>query len=120
MFKIIKNITLSSIIILFFALCLFAKENRLNGIRFIGLKNVKAKTVKSEIKSKVKKPYLEEKVKSDIKALMELGCFDDVEVSIDTNTWNLAFFFKERPKISEINFKGNKKLSKGKLKDEMA
>ncbi len=120
MFKLFKKIIVFSIILLFCALGADAAVNKITEINFVGLKNVKAKTAKSEIESKVKKPYSDEKVKADIKALLELGYFDNVEVSVDTATWKLTFFLKEKPQIKEINFKGNKMLSRGKLLDEMA
>ena len=115
-----KNCILSIILILLFAFGAAASENKITDISFVGLKNIKVKTVKSEINSKVKKPYSDEKVKNDIKALLELGYFDDVEVSVDTTTWKLTFMLREKPQIKEISFKGNKKLSRGKLMDEMA
>lgn len=91
----------------------------ISSITIEGARNVKVKTVRNEIKSKVNKPYSEETVKADIQRILGLGSFDDVEVAIDTSTWHLTFQVKEKPYVKNINFKGNKKLSQGRLKEEI-
>lgn len=96
-----------------------AQTNTLTAVAFQGLRNVKEKTVRSEIRSKPKKAYAEDTVRSDVQAILGTGSFDSVEVEVDTVTWRLVFVVREKPKITKIEFKGNKQFSRGRLKDEI-
>lgn len=95
-----------------------SKKDTLKAVLFEGLSNVKEKTARRLVKSKAGKPYSEETVKADIQSILSNGSFDDVEVSIDTATYRLVFIVKERPYVKTITFKGNKKISSGRLRDE--
>lgn len=93
--------------------------NPVAGIMVEGLKNIKAKTVINSLKSKKGKPYKEDNIRADMQAILELGFFDNVEVSVDTATWKITYAVREKPYIKKINFKGNKVFSRGKLKGEV-
>ncbi|OGS18794.1 MAG: outer membrane protein assembly factor BamA [Elusimicrobia bacterium RIFOXYA2_FULL_50_26] len=99
----------------------FAAETagKISGVHFEGLKNVKEKTVKSQIKSKVGKPYSEDTVKNDIQTILGLNYFDNVEVNVDTAPVRITFDVTEKPYIKTIALKGNKKISSGRLKEEI-
>lgn len=96
-----------------------AQSNKISAIAVTGNVNVKEKAIRNEIKSKVNKPYSEETVKGDIQNILALGSFENVEVAVDTATYRVTFEVKEKPYITKINFKGNKKFSSGRLKDEI-
>ncbi len=115
-----KKILLAGI--LFFALTpLFAgsEDGRaIKSINITGTMNVKEKTVRSALKSKVGKPYSQDKVKNDIQDILSLGYFDDVQVAVDTDSMRVTYAVKEKPYITKISVKGNQKFSQGRLKDE--
>jgi outer membrane protein insertion porin family len=92
--------------------------NKISAIIIEGTQNVKEKTIRNELKSRVNKPYSEEIVKTDIQNILSLGSFENVEVRVDTATWKVTFQIKEKPLVTNISFKGNKKFSAGRLKDE--
>lgn len=96
----------------------FADTNIISGIMIDGLKNVKPKSVNSVISSKKGKEYSSSTVRDDIRAILELGCFDNAEVNFDRNNGILTFSVTEKPYIEKINFKGNKQFSAGKLRSE--
>jgi outer membrane protein insertion porin family len=96
-----------------------AQNDKISSIAFEGLKNVKERTVKEQIKSKTGKPYSDDTVKADIQNILGLGSFENVEAVLDTSTYRLTFQVREKPYIKKITIKGNKKISTGKLKDEI-
>ena len=96
----------------------FADTNIISGIMIDGLKNVKPKSLNSVISSKKGKEYSSSTVRDDIRAILELGCFDNAEVNFDRNNGILTFSVTEKPYIEKINFKGNKQFSAGKLRSE--
>jgi outer membrane protein insertion porin family len=110
-----------AVFVLVSALCSIAlsQEFKVSDVNFEGLKNVKAKTVKSQIKTRAGKNYSEDTIKSDIQTILGLGYFDNVEVNVDTAVCRVTFQLKEKPYIKKIVFKGNKKFSSGKLSDEI-
>jgi len=99
----------------------YAKKvvNPISAVLIEGIKNVKEKTVRGQIKSKKGVAYAEETVKADMQSILELGFFENVEVSVDTPTWRVTFKIREKPYIKNVNFKGNKVFSLGKLKGEI-
>ncbi|MBN1621956.1 MAG: outer membrane protein assembly factor BamA [Endomicrobiales bacterium] len=94
-------------------------ENIISEIVIQGTKNVKEKVVSKAIKSREGKAYSESKVKADLSRILELEYFENVEVFVDTATWRITYKVTEKPYIKTINFKGNKKFSKGRLKQEI-
>ncbi|MBU0951811.1 MAG: outer membrane protein assembly factor BamA [Elusimicrobia bacterium] len=81
--------------------------------------NVKEKEIRKKIKTKVKDIYSSEDLKIDLNSILEIGKFEDVTVEVDTNAYAVTFIIKEKPYLKKIEFKGNKKLSKGTIKDEI-
>lgn len=96
-----------------------ASAQKISAVVFEGLQNVKEKTVRAQVKSKRGKVYSEETVKSDIQNILSLNSFDDVSVNVDTAAYRVTFRLKEKPYLKKITFKGNKKISIGKLKEEI-
>ncbi|OGS28112.1 MAG: outer membrane protein assembly factor BamA [Elusimicrobia bacterium RIFOXYB2_FULL_48_7] len=86
-----------------------------------GLVNVKEKEIRKKITTKPGDIYSSENLKTDMNAVLDLEKFEDVTVEIDTSSYGSAitavFAVKEKPYLLKVYFKGNKKLSKGKLKD---
>lgn len=117
--QILRKISAAAAVVIMAAQFLCAAGDKISAVIIEGNKNVKEKTLRSEIKSKAKKLYSEDQVRTDIQNILALGSIDDANVSIDTATMRLTFTVKEKPFIKKISFKGNKKVSKGKLLDEL-
>jgi len=92
---------------------------RIRSIVVNGLYNVRERAVLSEMKSRRGGIYDPEKVKKDIESLVAMGSFEDVEISFDADMGVLTVNVKEKPLVAKIEFRGNKKFSKGRLKDEI-
>ncbi len=96
-----------------------ARSQKINSIVVNGLFNVRERAVLNEMKSKRGSIYDADKVKKDIEALVALGFFEDVEISFDPDMGVLTVNVKEKPLVAKIEFRGNKKFSKGRLKEEI-
>lgn len=92
---------------------------KIKEITFEGLKNAKKSDVADQIKSKRKKAYSEETVKSDLQSILSIGNFENVEVSFDTDTLRLTFHLREKPYVKRITVLGNKEFSDGRIREEM-
>jgi len=97
---------------------LFSIE-RVKEIEIKGNINIKEKVIRNKIKTKPGDIYSPENLKTDLNNILELGYFEDVTVEMDTATYKAIFVVKEKPLIRKIDFKGNKKFSKARLKDEI-
>ncbi|MDR1695139.1 MAG: outer membrane protein assembly factor BamA [Endomicrobium sp.] len=113
-----KKVLFSVIFVTFFYVFAHADTDVISRVSVEGLKNVKPRAVTSVIESKKDKTYDAETSRDDIRSILELGFFDDVEARFDKNSGELTFAVLEKPYIERINFKGNKQFSRGKLKSE--
>ncbi len=95
-------------------------QQKIASVEFVGLKNVKLRDIKDCIKTKKGDVYVEENLSSDLQNLLNTGYFDNVEVEFDTTTRKVIFNFQERPLIKKIEFRGNKKISTSKLKENIS
>jgi outer membrane protein insertion porin family len=94
----------------------YADTDVISAVNIVGLKNVKSKDVLSAIVSKKQYIYSEENARDDARAVLELGYFEDIQFDFNTNTGVLVFNVVEKPYIENIEFKGNKQVSRGKLR----
>jgi len=92
---------------------------KISEVVFQGLINVKPSEIKSKIKTKKGDYFVSENISEDVKELLSTEYFDNVEVEFDTTTRRLVFKFYERPIVKKIEVRGNKKVSTGKIKDEI-
>lgn len=112
----IRSLILSLCMCIFFFVFAYADTNIISRIVVEGLKNVKEKTVLSEIHSKKGKPYSKENVMDDLRSILSLDSFDDGNFTFDENTGDLIFSLSEKPFLEDIVFRGNFEFSKTKLK----
>ncbi|MDR3243744.1 MAG: outer membrane protein assembly factor BamA [Elusimicrobiota bacterium] len=101
---------------LFASSIIYAQTDVISGVSIVGLKNVKQKEVISIIVSKKQHIYSEENVRDDARAVLELGYFEDIEFYFNPTNGLLTFTVIEKPYIDKIEFKGNKQVSRGKLR----
>ena len=81
---------------------------------------VETAVIRSHIKLKKGSNYSPSQVQKDVRRLFSLGFFDDIKVYASYDKKRrlyLLYQFKERDFISQIQFKGNKKLNEEDLKE---
>jgi outer membrane protein insertion porin family len=83
---------------------------------------VEAATVRSRIKSQEGAPYDPDQVSRDVRAVYDLGYFEDVTVDAEGFEGGLRVTFKvaEKPVVREVRFEGNKELKEEDLKEKAA
>jgi outer membrane protein insertion porin family len=113
-----KKFSFAVIFCFVFAAVLLADSGVISQVAVDGLGNVRQRTVLSAIGLKKGKLYSADASREDIRAILDLGFFDNVEVRFDGATGILTYEVSEKPYIEKINFKGNKEFSEGKLKSQ--
>jgi outer membrane protein insertion porin family len=98
-------------------MCNETNVNLISNFSISGLHNIKQKKILDVIKLKNNKIYSVDAAKKDIRSILNLGYFDDVEISYDNNSKSILFTVVEKPYIEKIIFKGNYKFSNYKLKN---
>ncbi len=97
----------------------YAEAKKIYSVEFSGLINVKVRDAKANIKTKKGDVFNQKNVSDDVEKLLSTGYFDNVEVLFDEDTKKLIFKVQEKPYIKKIEFRGNKKISSGKLREEI-
>lgn len=97
----------------------FGKKIRIIEIK--GNKNVKEGTIREKIKLAKGNVYNRQNIDEDIKAINELGLFDEVKADVEEVKKGLKIIYSvvEKPIIKRIDFKGNKKFSNRRLKEKI-
>lgn len=90
-------------------------------IRVEGNRNIKERVILAQVKTRKNDVYDSDLLRRDVQSIYGLGNFDDVTLDVSDITGGVMVTFKviEKPVIKRIDFKGNKKLSSGKLRDKM-
>jgi outer membrane protein insertion porin family len=111
-------------VLVFFLLSFFpipgaAAEVKVTLIEVQGNKRIETATILAKIKTREGEVFSPSQIKDDIKALYQLGHFEDVQVKTEgfENGLKVIFVVKEKPLIREITFEGNNELTTEKLKE---
>ena len=96
-----------------------AAETKVTLIEVQGNKRIETSTILAKIKTREGEVFSPAMIREDIKALYQLGHFEDVQVRTEgfENGLKVIFFIKEKPLIREITFEGNDELTTEKLKE---
>lgn len=110
---------------IFLASLAFAETQKLKTIKEIqirGAKNFKERSVRELIKTRPKDFYSENALREDVQSILGSGNFEDAEVqTLDLPTGiRVIFSVREKPIVKKIDFTGNKKIGKSKLKEEIS
>lgn len=110
--KIIRTFFLLLFAWLVVTLPLEAANPTISAIHVKGNALIPESTILSLLESKVGILYNADLVSKDIQHIYNLGVFTSVEAETETldDTYSLTFIVQERPAISRIEFKGNKKI----------
>jgi outer membrane protein insertion porin family len=103
----------------FFTLPAAAEEVKVTLIEVQGNKRIETATILAKIKTREGGVFSPSQIKEDIKALYQMGHFEDVQVKTEgfENGLKVIFVVKEKPLIREITFEGNDELTTEKLKE---
>lgn len=90
-----------------------AQEGVIKEIMIFGNERVNKEIILKEIGSKAGKPFSQERVREDIKAIYRLGYFRDVQVDVAETKGEIILTFAviEKPYVANIVISGNSKLS---------
>ncbi|MBI4824113.1 MAG: outer membrane protein assembly factor BamA [Nitrospirae bacterium] len=93
-----------------------------NELEVRGLKTVRDSAVRARITQDVGETLDYEEVSEDIKAIYEMGNFEDVRVELEPleDGIKLIYIVLEKPRIHRVDFQGNYELDDLKLKEELA
>ncbi len=108
------------ICLLLFPLQAIAQELPLvTGIEIKGLKRIEEAAVKNKISLKLGEVISQEKISEDIKAIYNMGYFEDVKADIQPSEGGVKVIYtvKEKPTIVSVSFEGNKEYDEEKLKE---
>jgi outer membrane protein insertion porin family len=96
-----------------------ADDTKVTLIEVQGNKRIETATILAKIKTKEGDVFSPAVIREDIKALFQLGHFEDVQVRTEgfENGLKVTFSVKEKPLIREITFEGNDELTTEKLKE---
>ncbi|MDR3455921.1 MAG: outer membrane protein assembly factor BamA [Verrucomicrobiae bacterium] len=91
-------------------------------IKFVGPSSISEDFIRSNIKLKAGTTYLPGLTQDDVHSLYSTGQFYNIRIAIDPADDGgviLTYTVQARPRITEIKFEGNKKLSDNKLKKKV-
>jgi outer membrane protein insertion porin family len=90
-------------------------DQRVAGIEFKGNRKIEANAILQILKSTRGNLYSEADVAVDIKAIYKMGYFQDVAADVADSPQGkiITYTLQERPPISDIILKGNRKIDKG-------
>jgi len=95
---------------------------RITQIVVAGTRMVEEATVRARIGSREGSPYDTEQVSRDVRALFELGSFEDVKVDAEgfEGGMRLTFRVTERPLLLALDIEGNKEIKTDDLREKAA
>ncbi len=99
-----------------------APSPQIREIVVTGTRMVEEATVRARIGSRDGSPYDADQVSKDVRALYELGSFEDVKVDAESfeGGMRLTFRLTERPLLNALEISGNKEISTEDLREKAA
>ncbi len=94
---------------------------KVTSIELRGNKRIEDPAIRGRLTLKVGDPYTPEAIRDQIRAIYEMGFFEDVRIETEPSAGGIAVVFvvREKPFITEIVFDGNENLSDDKLKEKI-
>jgi outer membrane protein insertion porin family len=94
---------------------------KIKSIEVRGNKRIEDVPIRGRITLKVGDPYTTEAIRSQIRAIYDMGFFEDVQVETEPVTGGVAVVLvvREKPFITEIVFDGNQNLADDKLQEKI-
>jgi len=117
--SILRRALVALLFLAFAPAAVLADDGRIADVRVEGNRRVEVDVVKGSISQKKGAVYDPKGVAKDIRALMKLGYFSDVEVVLEGGKAAPVLVYKvtERPTVAEVKHEGNDELTDEDLKD---
>jgi outer membrane protein insertion porin family len=98
-----------------------AKEIEVKLLEIKGNRKIDTATITSKIKTREGDPFSVERLREDLKAVYQMGYFDDVRLESEgfEGGVKLTFIVSEKPIVEDRIFLGNTRLSSDKLKEKV-
>jgi outer membrane protein insertion porin family len=123
---VLKNCVAVGVVALLIMLCApftsaAAEAVKVTFIEVQGNKRIETATILAKIKTREGETFSPAQIKEDIRALYQLGHFEDVQVKTEgfENGIKVIFSVKEKPLIREITFEGNNEKDSDDLKKDL-
>ncbi len=109
-----------SCLLLIYAATVFSQD-LVEAIRIQGNRRVAEESIRFRISQKVDEPLDPARITQDLKTLWNTGLFDNVGAAVsDGQTGRIiTFVIRELPLITEVDFRGNKKVTKSSITDKI-
>ncbi len=97
------------------------EEGPVKSIEVRGNKKIDTFAILAKIKTKENQPVSQQQLREDLKAVYQMGFFEDVQISTETVEGGIKLIFtvQEKPFLVEIQFSGNKEMDAQALKDKI-
>ena len=91
-------------------------------IRHRGPVTVSDDLIRANIRVKVGDPYLVAAVDDDVRNLYATGFFYNIQIAREEGTggFTLVYVLQEKPRLTELKFRGNKRFSESKLRKKLS
>ncbi len=97
------------------------RAQAIKSVEVKGMKRIEETAIRGRLTVKVGDPYSGEVIRSQIRAIYEMGFFEDVQSEVEPVAGGVALVFvvREKPFITEVVFDGNDHLSDDKLREKI-
>lgn len=100
-----------------------AREKTVEEVEIIGNRRINRQAIAARIKTRPGEVFSQKDINADLRRLHEWGPFSSLEIDVEESRpgkLKVIFRVEEKPIINKIVFEGNRKLSDGKLEDEIS
>ena len=97
------------------------KAIKIKQVEIQGNKRIATEAIKARIKSQVGTPFLPEELRNDLKAIYQMGYFEDIQIETDPQEdgMNVTFIVTERPFLVDIQYMGYKEIQIDRIKEQV-
>ena len=90
-------------------------------IKIEGNRKIEKQAIFYKIQTTVGEPFKAKKIEEDIKAIYNIGYFEDIKIDVKKidDGLSVTYLLTERPLIKKITFRGNKKIQTESLKEKI-
>lgn len=94
---------------------------KIKQIEIMGNKRIETQAIQAKIETRVGDPFRPEALREDLKAIYQMGYFQDIRTETETKEDGVivTFWVMERPTLVEIQYAGNEEILIDKLKEQV-
>jgi outer membrane protein insertion porin family len=90
-------------------------------IEIQGNQRIETEAIRARVKTQTGSFLVPDELREDLKAIYEMGYFEDVQIKTEplTDGIKVTFIVKERPYLVDVQYAGNKEITVDKLKEQV-